>query len=760
MAGSASGLGGRVGRKGIPTRFAGPPVVSDAAEADFVGCVFAVTRDFLSPTGVWESFASADSVVSSASSSARGGGGGGDAAEARRNAGTGRGATDDVAKEAEACGQARDANGDVAPETVTYHVYLTEPSGACVRLKKRVRTELARHHRILRSAPGTCWAVVNAGLATTSSDSLGGSTGAGGDVFAIGDPKLSCIGGGGARGVPTVCWSSMTAVGGSGSAPPPRTIGGAPTGHLEHPLLAVRRWAEGDGRTAVRRERQRLAVVLARETRAAASASVALHPPALILHPGGGGGGRDGKEKYSMDAAPRSGDGVNDRRETRALTLPAQGRETLERAHILVGFVSSFSVLAPSCVDGSGEARGSPRAEGLRAAAKGNAAGDVGCSSRRDDATVWVQIDTGERVLAVRLPQRALGQLLDLALDKNGRSSASCRSSIAVGAPRGSSRQEELPPRLSDAQGLLRAIAAIEFDTAREEHTGGAGDGCKGAVATSSATLETAVVKQAAALAEPPVDPTGKPLAVTESAADGAGNLAHSGKQAAPRGDPETVRAAEEASDPVAADAAAAASREETLDALTASLFRMARECRRSSGILFSGACCPTASSSVETVPVALEAASSEAGARNASGGGVSSGSKKAEEPTKLVAPAPTVDAGASVDDASERVARLPRVCGTEAVSTAGVDSGVGGTEERRSGASVASPASSYGCVGSFLGDLASACGRKQLEFSVLRSYSDLLGREVGVVEGVRPVDAVRSARSLLEDLIGSCATP
>ena len=64
------------------------------------------------------------------------------------------------------------------------------------------------------------------------------------------------------------------------------------------------------------------------------------------------------------------------------------------------------------------------------------------------------------------------------------------------------------------------------------------------------------------------------------------------------------------------------------------------------------------------------------------------------------------------------------------------------------------------GCASSFLGDLASACGRKQLEFSVLCSYSEVLGREVGTVEGVRHVDAVRSARSLLEDLIGSCILP
>lgn len=750
--GSACGSGERMGRKAIPTRFVGPPVVSDAAEADFVGCVFAVTREFPSPTGVREAFASADSFSSSALSDARGGGSGG--AEAHRNVGTGRGVPGEIAQEAKARRQPRDANSDVVPETVAYHVYLTEPSGACVRLKKRVRTELARHHRILRSAPGTCWAVLNAGLSTTSSDALGDRGGAGGDVFDVGDRTLSCIGGGGTRGVPTVCWSSMTAVGGSGNAPPPRAIGGAPTGHLEHPLLALRRWTEGDGRTAVRRERQRLAVLLDRETHAAASASVALHPPVPALLPGGGNGG-GGEGKSSTDAAPRGGDGVNDRRETKALALPAQGRETLERAHILVGFVSSFSVLAPSCVDGGGEVRGTPRAEGLRTAAKENAADDVGSSSRRNDATLWLHVDTGERMVAVWLPKRALGQLLSMTLDKNGRSSATCRSSAAAGAPGGNSRQEELPRRLSDAQGLLRAVAALGFDTPREGHTNGTDDECKGAIATSSATLTTGVVKQAAALAEQPVSPTGNLVAVTENAADGAGNTVRSGEQAAPSGDPETGRTAEGASYPVVA----ATSREEAVDALTASLFRMARECRHCSGLLFSGACCPTASSSVGAAPVALRVASSRAGADNPCGG-LSAGLEKAGKPTELIATAPTVAVGVSGDDARGRVSRLPRACGTEDVSAVGLGSDVGAMKERHSGASVASPVGDPGCAGSLLGDLASACGRKHLEFSVLRSYSEVLGREVGMVNGVRPVDAIRSAQSLLEDLIGSCVLP
>ncbi|CAM9691401.1 unnamed protein product [Laminaria digitata] len=773
MAGSTSGLGGRAGRKAVPTRFAGPPVVSDAAEADFVGCVFAITRESPSPTGVREAFASADSVVSSAGSGGGGGDvdGGGGGAEAHRNAGTGRGATDQAAEETEARGQARDVNGDAAPESVTYHVYLTEPSGACVRLKKRVRTELARHHRILRSAPGTCWAVVNAGLETTSSDVLGGRGGAGGgDVFAVGDPNLSCVGESGARGASTVCWSSMTAVGGSGSAPPPRTIGGAPTGHLEHPLLVVRRWAEGgDGRTAVRREQQRLAVLLARESRAAASAPAALHPPTVALLPGGGGGGGGvggGEENASTNALPRGGDGGNDLRETRALALPAQGRESLKRADILVGFVSSFSVLAPSCGDAGGEARGSPRAVRLRISGKGNVAAAGGCSSGGDDATLWLHVDTGERMVALQLPQRALGQLLGLTLDKNDQSSLICRSSTAVGVPGGSSRQErpvegrsELPRRLSGAQGLLRAIATLGFDWTREEHTGGLGDGCEGGVTTSAVT---AVVKQAAALAEPPESPAGKPLVVTESAADRAGTVTtRSGKQPAPRGDPETSldgRAADAGTDPVAV-AAAATSREEAVDALTAAVFRMARQCRRSSGLLSSGACCPTASSSVGATPVALRAAPSRTGPPK-SAEGVSVGPEKAGEPTKPVSPAPTVVAGVSVEDTPGCVSRLPRACGAEAVPTVGVGSGVGATEECRSSASVSATVWDSGCAGAFLGDLASACGRKQLEFSVLRSCSEVLGREVGVVEGVRPVHAARSARNLLEDLLGSCVLP
>ncbi|CAM9840477.1 unnamed protein product [Ectocarpus sp. 4 AP-2014] len=64
--------------------------------------------------------------------------------------------------------------------------------------------------------------------------------------------------------------------------------------------------------------------------------------------------------------------------------------------------------------------------------------------------------------------------------------------------------------------------------------------------------------------------------------------------------------------------------------------------------------------------------------------------------------------------------------------------------------------------TGAILDDLASACGRKQLSFSVSRCFSRGLGRDVAVVDGVGSVDVARSAEALLNDLggAGAGATP
>ena len=752
ITGGAISCGERVGRKAVSTLSAGPPIVRDAAEADFVGCLFAVTRESLSPIGVRETFASPDSVVSPMVSG--GGGGVGAGAAAHRNIKTGSDATDLAAKEAEARGQARDANDDPDPEFVIYHVYLTDSSGACVRLKKRVRRELARHHRILRSAPGTCWAVVNARLETTFADALGSRVGAGRDVLAVGDPKLPRVGGSGARDVQTVSWSSMTAVGGNGSAPPPRAIGGTPTGHLEQPLLALRRWAEGgDGRGAVSRERQRLAVLLAREGSAVPSAPAALQPPPLAVIPGGEASvGGDA----SMSAASLDGDGGSEWKKTRMLALLAQGREALESAGTVVGFASCFSVLAPSCIDGGGGTRCSPRVEGLRKAGKGHTAAAIGRSSRSNDATLWVHVDTGGRMLGAQLSERALSQLLGLTLDMHGRSSATCRSSTVVGPPGGDSLEEGpaevrrgTPRRFSEAIGLLRTIAALGVDATREEHIGGLVDVDKGG-------METPAEKRAAALAEPPAAPAGKYVVVTENTHAVTNTVLLTDKQAMPEGGPDTSldgRVVDAARESVVA----AASREDAVDALTAAVFGMVRQCRHSCGPLFCGVSCPAAFRTVGAAHVTLGEDSALADSQK-SVLGVSVGSENAREPTLPATPAPTIDAGVSADDTSGRVSRLPRACGMGAVSTVGVGSGVGATEKQLAGASFVAPVGGSGCVDTFLLDLASACGKRQMEFSVLRSYSQVLGREVGVVESVGAVDATRSAQSLLEDLAGSPA--
>ncbi|CAM9173051.1 unnamed protein product, partial [Scytosiphon promiscuus] len=286
----------------------------------------------------------------------------------------------------------------------------------------------ARHHRILRSAPGSCWAVVNAGR-----NNLGG--GGGGAAMtspsqAWNGPLSSC------RdrernldGYGTLSWSSTTAVGGNGSGPPPRSIGGAPTGHLGPPLLEARRWAEGgDGRGAVRRERERLALLLAREQRLARSSACAaaaaevepLQPPLSAGNASVSDACGDEGRAAPTAAAAQGGGGDSADREPaeREMQGPRVGGRAARRCgstyDVVVGFVSSFSAVPyPSFSLWVGK-------------------DEQGVNRTRDsvDGSLWLKIDTGERVVSAVLPPGSLRQLLGLTLRRGdgGQSSATVRA--------------------------------------------------------------------------------------------------------------------------------------------------------------------------------------------------------------------------------------------------------------------------------------------------------------------------------------------
>lgn len=344
-------------------------------EADFVGCVFAVTRQCSSTSMPGEVLITADSTESSSDSTGIptvDGGHQESGEELRKNL-----------KVGSSIEGGSETGGNAAAELVTYRVYFTEPSGACMCLERKILPELSRHHRILRSVPGSCWAIVNGepcdrfAPGTTCSLGIGtrhASPGRGvrtgdADSFAISIHERH------SRGFAVVRWSSTTAVGGRGGSSPPRTLAGSPAGHLGQPLLALTRWSKGvEGTNAVRRERERLTVLLARDKRA--------QTDNVRCEDSCGSGVRN--EYPKLISTPHR--------------APSSGRENTGNACSVIGYISSFQ----------------PQ------------------SSFLEDGLLGVQVDDGEGVRVLQLSRLVLEQLLRKSL--GGNSSRRCLSGQRVTA--------------------------------------------------------------------------------------------------------------------------------------------------------------------------------------------------------------------------------------------------------------------------------------------------------------------------------------
>lgn len=726
-------------------------------EVDFVGCVFGVTVECsLSSSSLLssreEGFATVDSIVyggpGAGSSSSSGGPRDGPSAKvvglASPRAATAAGAasTDDAV-----------TGAPPDDEFVIYRVYLTDVSGTIVVLKKRIRRELARHHRILRSVPGACWAIVNAGRGdrTPSPSSA-----------VLGTRPCSD------RGVRTVLWSSTTAVGGNGCAPPPRSIGGAPAGHLERPLLALRRWVEGgEGRNAISREGQRLALLLAKERRFGAAgaspspnvaavagevhaeeeeispplsrgaattvAGVASAVPAVAAAPGGDTGG-------DVDSGAKRG---------RTSGLP-QGMATLvpttPAGDTVVGFVSSFAfhVDFPSPV---------VAAVGQR--------GCAGGERSRDDRSISLSlnVDTGERVLAVVLPKASLRMLLGLTLGHDNDHPLVMRGGSPTAEPEdrgiGASGDQMLPTKRfpnGTAQDLLNhAIAVLGGDDAvrLEEGASGVHNG------ESEPGISTPEVAVAAAVAAARSTVGDNATAASPPSMAIAGGRQHQHQSSLP---------------------AVAPNSETTIDALVSAVCRLfcggQQQSYHHTLASAGGAGAPSpgigrmtaptvAGSSAVRAKVTLTTEGLDEGvSRSATGmiGDIGRAGSLADVFSPPMQPSVSAEGGkeAGADDDT-----------TSAEPTANPD-GVG---HGRAARALAEPSGgSLDCVRlrglrcdslrEFLDELAVACGGKQIAFSISRYFSLKLSREVGVVQGVGCVDVARSSENLLKDLADSHVPP
>ena len=701
-----------------------------AVEVDFVGCVFGVTRlerppSSSSPSGSpheEEVFATASSILHEEDPPA--------AAAAASSAST--------------SASASAASSAPFDEYVTYRVYLTDQSGACVVLTKRVRPELARHHRILRSAPGGCWAVVNAGKGGNSN----------GDAAELHVRR--------AEPAPAVTWSSTTAVGGSGSSPPPRSIGGAPAGHLARPLTALRRWAEdGEGQDAVRRERQRLALLLARNRRCGGTAARARAsswstpvataaarggaaaargegvPSSPPLHEAGAGDlgvpGGDGSTAALVSAAtaPRIGAGETGAKATqRGMPVSVAG-EAGEPALVprrpvtgsALGFVSSL--------------------EPFRCASSGQRSVDGGKrpvdSGDDQQPLLWLRVDTGEHLLAFALSKDSLGRLLRAALGHGDvPPSPVCGRLAAEGAQGGQEEEEEgggsdnsrgekvptIAPRPGGGdtvrQLLALALSVLRCDDAvRREEGSSAVD----------ARHEQRQTEAGAAASDPA----------------GAGRLG--GREQRP---------------PPPSPPALSCARETAVEALAAAVCRVARRerdrCHRPTDPC--GDDDAGASSSAVGRTSSLGTGPRGGGAISVADAATTGGAEIVGGPMKMVRPRPPVDSGSCSATARNGDAAAGRVavgadgaCHHEAevcrspTTTAPFDGGIDGT-----GGGVT--------AGSMLRDLAVACGGKQLSFSLSLAFSRVLGHEVETVEDVESVDVSRAAGRLLEDLCDSRVPP
>lgn len=723
----------------------GRPDDEAGTEVDLVGCVFGVTVERSSSPSLsstrQEVFASVDSIVNG-DPAAGGCGGPRDGPSAK--------VVGPASPRAAAGFTTSTAASTAAPsdEFVIYRVYLTDESGACVLLEKRIRPELAHHHRILRSAPGACWAVVNAGRGDRNEMP---------SYSMLGIPPCNND-----RGVGTVSWSSMTAVGGNGCAPPPRSIGGAPAGHLEQPLLALRRWVEGgDGRNAVRRERQRLALLLAREQRLGA-AGASPSPSAVA---GGGSTEEEGFVPPLSQGADSTVTAVASAIPAAAASLGVEGSDadfgvakhrptsgfldgrgallpTRPADHAVIGFVSSFAFLVafPSPVVAAGGQQG---------------CGGGGISTNDDDHSLWLNVDTGVHVVAVVLPEASLRMLLELTLDHNKDEPLA----ICGGSPTAESEDRgiegsggQMPttkPRPNDTACDLLDHATVvlgqEDAVRREEGAGGVhhGEGTPGfstpdaAGAVATATAAGLAVGEHVGAASPP-PPQNDSMAV----AKGRQHQRHPAPPAIP---PES---------------------ETAIDALVAAVCRISHRgqqhcyCPSSSSCGGVGAPSPgvdsmiapsvAGSSALRTAPSLVTA-----GLRGERAGNVEKGLPL---PSELKV-GPEAGGEGDADDGTTSAEASPgpgnpseaRHCRAEAAIAESSGGGVG---------CVGRGGSRGVSLGVFLDDLAVACGGKQMAFSISRYFSFKLDREVGVVEGVRSMDVTRSTENLLNELADSHVPP
>lgn len=762
--GGSPGAGGKVRARSSAISASGGPDDGTAMEVDFIGCVFGVTVErFPSlsssslPANREEVFATVDSIVS----------GGLGAGSSSSNGGPRDGPSVEVAGLASpqaATAGATPTGGPVtaAPpddEFVIYRVYLTDASGAIVVLKKRIRRELARHHRILRSAPGACWAIMNADrrdhTPSLSSSVLG--------------TRRPCND----RGVGTVSWSSMTAVGGNGCAPPPRSIGGAPAGHLEQPLLALRRWVEGgEGRNAMSRARQRLGLLLARERRIGAAgaspspnaaamagevateeeevspplsrwatstvAGVASAVPAVVAAAAPGeddGGDADSGPKHGPTSSFSLGMG------TLVPTTPA--------GDAVMGFVSSFAfhVDIPSPV---------VAAVGRRGFAGG------GTSVHDGDHSLWLKVDTGEQVLAFVLPEASFKKLLNFTLSHDKGHPLAMRGAAATAEPedRGIGGGDQLPPtkRLPNdtVHDLLdRAVTVLGNDDSVRQEEGASGvqygesELCTSTpqVAVAAAAAARSTVGENVAAASPPS------VAVAER---------HRHQHQPP---PPVV----------------SPNNETTIDALVSAVCRLFYRGQEQShrhivdscggagafspGVGGMTALTVAGSRAVRTKTPLATAGPDEGGSRSNAIGTISDAGRARSLVDVLPStfqPRVGAEAGkeAGADDGTTSAEPNPATANPDGVghcraAPAVPETSRGGLDWTRRGRG-----GRGGSLGMFLGDLAVACGGKQIAFSISRSFSLKLGREVGVVQGIGCVDVARSSENLLKDLAVSHVPP
>lgn len=392
--------------------------IAARGEADFVGCVFAVTtmtdegEVMVSPSNSSVPRGEAVPVVVGGSAELSGGEDAGYHRD-RVDVNLSEGATDHelTAGAAAATTSASRHQGDHAvggikssstlktaheEAFVSFRVYMTDPFGACIRLERRMPQDLAQHHRILRCAPGACWAVVNASCCPSGA-SIATRSATCGDVATDG---YACDSFKGAQAIATVGWSSMTALGGSGNAQPPLSLGGTPSVHLGKPLLGLRAWAEGrEGKRAVRRERQRLVLLLAKTTRTSGLTLTAMGQPDIgsVIPPAAGSARMT---SIPTEMLPKGTIKTDDFLSSE-ISVSSHTMRTVLRS--VVGFVASFHL------------------EGYFSATRrvgdgGDVSPDtttVSTAERRGTGRVWVRVDTGEQVLSLQISSKVvLAQLL------------------------------------------------------------------------------------------------------------------------------------------------------------------------------------------------------------------------------------------------------------------------------------------------------------------------------------------------------------